>query len=383
MSSLRVFPNGTAKVAIFLERTNFFHNFVKNNRSVVIFRSKAPLRLGLAGGGSDVPPFCDMFGGLVLNATITLSAYCTIEPSESGRVVINAIDCSLKESWPVSAALPEECGANLVKGVWNSIFSSPEAPALPKGVKITTWNEAPAGSGLGTSSTMVVCILKCFSEWLGIEMSPYELAERAYRIERIDLGLAGGKQDQWAAAFGGFNFMEFFPDGGVRVNPVNIRPRVVEALESSLLLYYTGRSRSSAEIISRQQKNTASGNETAIAAMQRIKQSSMDMKKALEGGDLKAFSEILGRAWEDKKKMAEGITNPVIQEAFDTATAAGAVSGKVSGAGGGGFLMLSVPPEKKQALKKAMDALPGSVIPFGFTREGACSWREEGGIVIG
>lgn len=337
----------------------------------MIIRSKAPLRLGLAGGGSDVSPYSDLYGGLVLNATINLSAYCTIETLEGETVVVDAYDADTHVTCPFSPVL--EGAPDLIRGVYARIVK--DFGPVPGAFSITTYNDAPAGSGLGTSSTMVVCILKCFAEWMNLPLGDYEIARLAYEIERKDLALAGGKQDQYAAAFGGFNYMEFLPDDIVIVNPLKIKGWIVDELESSMVLYYTGRSRSSAAIISEQQKNTSSGNATAIEAMHRIKQSSKDMKFALLKGDMAEFGRILGQAWEDKKKMAGAITNPVIQEAFDTALGAGAVAGKVSGAGGGGFMMLMVPPARKMAVVQALSRLPGQVMPFQFTERGAHAWR--------
>jgi len=337
----------------------------------MIIRSKAPLRLGLAGGGSDVSPYSDLYGGLVLNATINLSAYCTIETLEGETVVVDAYDADTHVTCPFGPVL--EGAPDLIRGVYARIVK--DFGLVPGAFSITTYNDAPAGSGLGTSSTMVVCILKCFAEWMNLPLGDYEIARLAYEIERKDLALAGGKQDQYAAAFGGFNYMEFLPDDIVIVNPLKIKGWIVDELESSMVLYYTGRSRSSAAIISEQQKNTSSGNATAIEAMHRIKQSSKDMKFALLKGDMAEFGRILGQAWEDKKKMAGAITNPVIQEAFDTALGAGAVAGKVSGAGGGGFMMLMVPPARKMAVVQALSRLPGQVMPFQFTERGAHAWR--------
>ena len=337
----------------------------------MIIRSKAPLRLGFAGGGSDVSPYSDLYGGLILNATINLSAYCTIETREGETVRVDAYDCDTHLECPLDAYLS---GApDLIRGVYRRIVK--DFGPVPGAFRITTYNDAPAGSGLGTSSTMVVCILKCFAEWMNLPLGDYETARLAYEIERKDLALAGGKQDQYAAAFGGFNYMEFHQDDVVIVNPLKIKSWIVDELESSLVLYYTGRSRSSAAIISEQQKNTSSGNTVAIEAMHRIRQSSTDMKLALLKGDMEEFGRILGQAWEDKKKMAGAITNPVIQEAFDKAMAAGAVAGKVSGAGGGGFIMLMVPPTRKMALVHALESLPGKVVPFQFTERGAHAWR--------
>ena len=335
-------------------------------------RAKAPLRLGLAGGGTDVSPYCDMFGGNVLNATINLYAYCTIKTLNLPVVRVNAADAAVRTEIPLGTG-PICSGALLVDGVANRVAR--DFGPLPGGFEITTYNDAPAGSGLGTSSTMVVCILKCFAEWMGVPLGDYELARLAYEIERKDLLLAGGRQDQYAAAFGGFNFMEFLPTDMVIVNPLRVKDWIVKELEGSMLLYFTGRSRDGAAIISEQQKAAKDGNPVAIEAMHRIKQSAVDMKLALLQGDMARFAAIIGSAWEDKKKMAGAITNPMIQEAFDTAIGAGAISGKVSGAGGGGFIMLMVPPEKRVAVTDALAALPGKVMPFQFTNEGAVSWK--------
>ena len=328
--------------------------------------SKAPLRLGLAGGGSDVSPYSDIYGGNVLNATINLSAYCTIEPLKEPVIEVRADDAGISACVPLDG----KTGAQLIDGVIARMGP------LRTGFRIHTWNDAPAGSGLGTSSTMVVAILKCFSEWLEWPIDTYTLARTAYEIERIDLALAGGKQDQYAAAFGGFNFMSFNTDDTVTVTPVALPEATENTLRDSMLLYFTGRSRESAAIISEQQNATRTGKTTAVEAMHRIRQSAFDMREALLDANFKAFADILGRAWEDKKKMASSITNPMIQTAFDTAMAAGAISGKVSGAGGGGFIMLMVPPERKAIIADALSRLPGEVRDFHFTHQGAVSWKQ-------
>ena len=339
----------------------------------MIIRSKAPLRLGLAGGGTDVSPYSDMFGGNVLNATINLAAYCTIEPLEKPVLRVNSLDAGVSCELPLESG-PVHSGALLIDGVYNRIVRD-YGPVPAPGFAITTYNDAPAGSGLGTSSTMVVCILKCFAEWMGLPLGDYELARLSYEIERKDLALAGGKQDQYAAAFGGFNFMEFLPSDLVIVNPLNVKDWIIQELEASLLLYFTGRSREGAHIIEKQQQAARSGSTVAIEAMHRIRQSAVDMKLALLQGRMDVFARIMGQAWEDKKKMADTITNPMIQEAFDVAMAAGAISGKVSGAGGGGFIMLMVPPVKKYLISQALSQLPGKVVPFQFTEKGAIAWK--------
>lgn len=339
----------------------------------MIIRSKAPLRLGLAGGGSDVSPYSDLYGGLVLNATINLYAYCTIEETHDGLITIQGYDSQCFKSYPASPQLEIDGEASLIKGVYNRVVR--DFGVEPGGFKITTYNDAPAGSGLGTSSTMVVCILKCFVEWLSLPLGDYEISRLAYEIERIDLGLSGGKQDQYAAAFGGFNYMEFLKNDIVIVNPLKIKRWVIDELEASMLLFFTGKSRSSAAIIEEQKANTSKGENEAIEAMHRIKQSAKDMKLAILKGDVNGFADILREAWEDKKKMAGHISNPMIEQAMSIALAAGAKAGKVSGAGGGGFIMFVVEPTRKKEVEMALQQLNGFVMPFQFSDGGAHGWK--------
>lgn len=339
----------------------------------MIIRSKAPLRLGLAGGGSDVSPYSDMYGGIVLNATINLYAYCTIEETNDNIITINAYDANCHKSYEVCQKLDIDGEASLVKGVYNRIVK--DFGITPRAFKITTYNDAPAGSGLGTSSTMVVCILKAFVEWHSLPLGDYELSRLAYEIERIDLGLSGGKQDQYAAAFGGFNYMEFLKNDMVIVNPLKIKRWIIDELEASMLLFFTGKSRSSAAIIEEQKKNTSKGVNSSVEAMHRIKQSAKDMKLAILTGNTDNFADILRKAWEDKKKMASNITNPIIQEAMDVAMANGAKAGKVSGAGGGGFIMFVVEPTRKKDVETALKKLNGFVMPFQFTDGGVHGWK--------
>lgn len=339
----------------------------------MIIRSKAPLRLGLAGGGTDVSPYSDIYGGLVLNATINMYAYCTIEELDNGKIELVATDLHERQVFDIASTLPIDGTLDLHKGVYNRIIK--DYGLQPLSFRITTYSDAPAGSGLGSSSTMVVCILKAFVEWKNLPMGDYEIARLAYEIERLDLKLSGGKQDQYAAAFGGFNFMEFLPNDMVIVNPLRVKRWIVDELESSIVLYFTGASRSSAVIIDEQRKNTSNGNKEAVEAMHRIKQSAVDMKTALLKGDVTSFARILGKAWEDKKKMAGAISNPMIQEAFDVAMAAGAIAGKVSGAGGGGFIIFVVEPTKRRQVIEALNGLPGSTAGFQFSEGGTHGWK--------
>ncbi|MDR2409301.1 MAG: dehydrogenase [Bacteroidales bacterium] len=345
----------------------------------MIIRSKAPLRLGLAGGGSDVSPYSDLYGGLILNATINLYTYCTIEETNNKKIEIVAPDLGQYLTYNSAEKLPIDGTLDLHKGVYNRILQ--DFQYEPLSFRITTYSDAPAGSGLGSSSTMVVCILKAFVEWLNLPMGDYEIARLAYEIERKDLNLSGGKQDQYAATFGGFNFMEFLKDDHVIVNPLRIKRWIVDELEASIVLYYTGASRSSAAIIDEQKKNTVSGNTIAIEAMHKIKQSAIDMKVALLKADIQTIAHILGDAWENKKKMASAITNITIQHAFDTALSVGATAGKVSGAGGGGFIMFVVEPTQKQQVITALNKLSGHVIGFQFSEGGTHGWKINNNVI--
>jgi len=339
----------------------------------MIIRSKAPLRLGLAGGGSDVSPYSDMFGGLVLNATINLYAYCTIEETNEGKIQICASDLEQCQEYESCEELPMSGQLDLHKGVYNKVIR--KFGLGKQSFRMTTYSDAPPGSGLGSSSTMVVAILKAFVEWFNLPMGDYEIARMAYEVERLDLKFSGGKQDQYAAAFGGFNFMEFLPDEHVIVNPLRVKRWIIDELEANILLYYTGASRLSALIIDEQRRNTSGGNEMAIAAMHNIKQSAVEMKEAVLRGDIVKFAAILGRAWEDKKKMATPITNAAIEEAFRVAKEAGAVTGKVSGAGGGGFIIFVVEPTKRLRVTKVLNQLEGRVVDFQFSEGGTHGWK--------
>jgi len=235
----------------------------------MIYRSKAPLRIGLAGGGTDVSPYCDLYGGTVLNATISLYAYASIEPLDEPTIIIEAIDRNEKVTYPNTDELPIDGRLDLASGVYNRIVR--EYGKLPSGFKITTYVDAPAGSGLGTSSTLTVAILGAFAEWLKLPLGEYDIAHMAYQVERIELAMAGGKQDQYAATFGGVNLMEFYGNDTVIVNPLRIKDRYMYELGNNLLLYFTATSRLSSTIIEAQSKNVTDKNQTSIDAMHQLK----------------------------------------------------------------------------------------------------------------
>jgi D-glycero-alpha-D-manno-heptose-7-phosphate kinase len=340
----------------------------------MIYRSKAPLRLGLAGGGSDVSPYSEIYGGAVLNATIDQYAYCTIEETSSKSIVINAADLNSKVKYPSVLNLPIDGHLDLHKGVYNRIIQK-FGIKKPLSFVLTTYCDAPPGSGLGSSSTMVVAILKAFTEWLNFPLGDYDMAYLAYQIERIDLGFSGGKQDQYAATFGGFNFIEFSKDDRVIVNPLRMKRWIVDELEVSMVLFYTGASRSSDKIILEQQKNTLAGKKLPVEATHRIKQSSYVMKDLLLKGEIVQFAKALGKEWENKKKMATSITNKNIEKIYEAAIKSGAYGGKVSGAGGGGFMFFTVDPVKKLNLVNALNKFNGKVLNFHFSDHGCQGWK--------
>ncbi|WP_424193360.1 dehydrogenase [Ampullimonas aquatilis] len=339
-----------------------------------IIRSRAPLRLGLAGGGTDVSPFSDEHGGYVLNATIDLYAQVIIEPRFDGKVKFIASDRQESVELPASSVLADEEPLRLHRGIYSRIVRQFNG-GRPLSLTLTSFADAPAGSGLGTSSTMVVSILQAYAEWLRLGLGEYEIARLAYEIERIDLSLAGGKQDQYAAAFGGFNFIEFNANDHVLVNPLRVKDWVLNELEASTVLYYTGQSRESAQIIQQQIDNTINKETKSIEAMFELKQEALAMKEAILRGDLIRYAEVLGRSWTAKKKMALGITNPQIDAVYESAIRAGALAGKISGAGGGGFMMFFVPPAKRMDLLRTLMDYPGKVMNFHFTQVGAQSWK--------
>ncbi|WP_456426833.1 GHMP family kinase ATP-binding protein [Desulfurobacterium sp.] len=339
----------------------------------MIFRSRAPLRLGLAGGGTDVSPYSDIYGGAVLNATISMYAYATIESRTNGKIVFNSIDrkerieCEAKEGLDVNGQL------DLLKGVYNRIVK--DFVKEPLSFELSTYVDAPPGSGLGSSSTLVVAIIGAFAEWLNLPLGDYDIAHLAYEIERKDLGMAGGKQDQYAATFGGFNFMEFYDNDKVIVNPLRIKPEVINELQFNLLLYYTGTSRLSSKIIEAQVKNVSGKKKKSIEAMHKLKEQAVMMKEAILKGKLDEIGEILDFGWQYKKQMAEGITNPVIDEIYETAKKAGATGGKISGAGGGGFMMFYCPKNTRYKVIEALQKFGGEFRRFQFTKYGLETWR--------
>ena len=339
-------------------------------------RSRAPLRLGFGGGGTDVSPYSESFGGFVLNATVDLYAYCTLELTDDGRVELDAVDLGEHFESRANGSLPLEGPLRLHQGIYNRIVRQ-YCNGQGIAARVTTHADVVAGSGLGTSSTMVVAIVQAFNEALKLGLGEYDIARLAFEIERREVGLSGGKQDQYAAAFGGFNFMEFSQGDRVIVNPLRVKDWIVNELEVSLVLFHTGRSRESARIIDEQVAHAGEPGSESLQAMHRLKADAVRMKELLLTGELGEFARVLGSSWESKKKLAASVSNRGIDAIFEAAVAAGAYAGKVSGAGGGGVIMFMVDPRRRNAVCRALERCEGHVIPFHFTNRGAESWRPE------
>jgi D-glycero-alpha-D-manno-heptose-7-phosphate kinase len=340
----------------------------------MIVRARAPLRLGLAGGGTDVAPYCDIHGGYVLNATIDRYAYAVIKTLDQPFVRFVATDQQTEKEKKISEPLELNGKLDLHKAVYNEMIHRYNGgKAIP--IELSTFCDAPAGSGLGSSSTLVVVMLRAFVELLNLPLDDYTLAQLAFKIERIDCGLKGGRQDQYSATFGGFNFMEFYDENRAVINPLRIKNWIICELEASLVLFYTGVSRESANIIADQSSNIQSGSVEALEAMHGIKRQALFMKESLLRGDFKGLVESMREGWVSKKRSAKTVSNLHIDEIYDATISAGALAGKVSGAGGGGFMMFFVPPEKRMDVIRTLGCYEGQVSNCHFTKHGTQAWR--------
>jgi len=339
----------------------------------MIIRSKAPFRLGLAGGGTDVSPYSDQFGGAILNATISLYARTTIAPIENGdSITFVSIDNNKSYKFKAASILPLNGEIDLQIGIYNRIVKEFNN-GKPLSFELTTSMDVPTGSGLGTSSTLVVSILGAYVEWLQLPLGEYDIAQLAYDIERHDLKMAGGKQDQYAATFGGVNFMEFYGDRVV-VNPLRIKKSFLHEIAFDLILYYTKTSRESAKIIEKQIENVKKSDSKPIEAMHELKKHAFTMKEAFLRSEVNKIGTVLHQSWLNKKEMATGITNPAIDHIYDTAINAGAIGGKISGAGGGGFMMFFTEKTNRYSVVKALENLGGEVVRYEFTNNGLFAW---------
>lgn len=331
-------------------------------------RARAPLRISFGGGGTDVPPFATERGGHVLNATIDRYAYATLIPNDTGRVVLRSLDYGDEVSYGVDDPVPDlDFQMDLAKGVIRRLGVE------GRGFTLYTHADCPPGSGLGASSTMMVALVGAFDRWLRLGLGRYETAQLAHDIERDDLAIGGGRQDHFAAAFGGLNFIEF-SDRETLVNPLRLPPEWAVELEYSLVLAYTGKSRFSSDIIEDQARNFAEGESDSVDAMEETKAVAIEMKRLLLTGQFRAFGETLHKAWTVKKRMSGKISTEHIDTIYEAARAAGALGGKVSGAGGGGFMFFFTDFDRRYAVEQALASTGAEVVHFGFSETGLQTW---------
>jgi len=334
--------------------------------------SKAPCRIGLAGGGTDVSPYSDLYGGIILNATIDLYATAVLIPRNDGKIIINAINTNKKLEFESKAVLEEDDDVRLQIGVYNHIVKNFTKKAMS--FELITTMDVPTGSGLGTSSTLTIAIIGAFKEWLQLPLGEYDISQMAVTIERKELKMAGGKQDQYAATFGGFNYMEFYENDRVVVNPLRIKQTLIQELNYHLLLLYTGTKRESSKIIDLQRTNFTNNKTIAVQASSQLKQQAIKMKELLLKGKLSEIGSLLHECWEQKKHLADGISNPQIENIYNVAINAGAIGGKISGAGGGGFMIFYCPNNTKyEVIQKLMDIGVNNQ-PYNFQEKGLKTW---------
>ncbi len=333
----------------------------------MIVRSIAPLRISFAGGGTDIAEYSREYGGAVINSTINWYAHAHLAPAKEGIRLIS-LDFGTDEKLEHMAYDGKN---DLVKATLSKIAGT----KLSGGAELFLHTDAPPGSGLGSSSAVVVSLIGALNNWLDKFMGEYEVAELAYEIERNELGIKGGYQDQFASVFGGFNYIEFLKDGKVIVNPLRIGQDNIKELECHLLLCYTGGTRLSANIIERQVEDFKEGRNVEVLHEQ--KKMALDMKNCLLKGDFDDFGKMLDTAWQTKKMMASGITNQRIDDLYEMARSNGAVGGKILGAGGGGYLLLYCNYMTKHEVEKAMRSMGAEPKPFSFAKEGLTVWRSK------
>jgi D-glycero-alpha-D-manno-heptose-7-phosphate kinase len=336
-------------------------------------RSRTPTRIDFAGGTTDLYAFSSREGGAVLNAAIDRHAYCTLQVRAVTGVRITSQDL---EQYVTATNIKElEFDGNL-----DLLKAAARALDVPAGLDINVRCDAPPGSGTGSSASIGVAllgILDCVRSWRSAQpsrLSRFELAELACSLEK-ELGIVGGKQDQYAAAVGGFNYMEFYGDGRVSVEPLDLRPDVRCDLEKHLVLCYSGESRLSGSTNQKMISAYEAGDPVVCGALRTVKRIAQDMHRALLVGDMRRFGDLIGEEWEARQLLGEGVVTPRLAELHELAMAAGAAGGKVCGAGGGGCLLFLSLPDQEGAVRRALNDAGGRIIDFSFDLRGLQVWE--------
>ncbi len=335
-----------------------------------LIRSRAPIRVDLAGGWTDVPPFSEREGGAVLNATINRYTYATLHVRDDDRISI--ISADFDQFLEVADFRKLEYDGNL-----DLIKAAVKVLDVGFGMDIYVRCDAPPGSGTGSSSSISVALIGLLNRVQKRKLSPHEVAKLARRLEVSELNIAGGKQDYYAAALGGVNFLEF-EDPSVSSSRLPITPQVRRDLEKQLVLCYTGQSRLSGNIISKVMGAYEAGEKHTVDALMNLKRIAHEMKDALLSADLDAFARLLGENWECQKALHPSTTNGRVDRLFDVAREAGALGGKACGAGGGGCILFYCDENREHVVRKALRGEGAQVIDFNLEDEGLQSWESGG-----
>lgn len=338
-----------------------------------IYRSKVPFRISLGGGGTDIPSYTKNHIGVVINTTIRLFTHTSLQLRDDMGVTFEWVNKNEREQHSFSNELDCSYGLKLFKATHNHIFK--RFNLEPIGYDVVTFQDVPTGSGLGTSSTLIVSLIGVYQELFNLPLGEYDIADMAVQIERVELGESGGKQDQYAAAFGGWNFMEFRGDE-VIVNPLRIKDKVQDELENNIVLYFTNFTRRSSDVLEEQVRNIEEDNQTSMSSLHWIADRAKLVKDCLLRGKIDELGEHLSAGFKQKTLLASGITTPEIQQMYDTAIEAGATGGKISGAGGGGFVFFYCPDNTKYNVIRELDKLKiGYNQPFTFNKFGLRTWQ--------
>lgn len=334
-----------------------------------LIRAKAPLRISFCGGGTDVPPYPERFGGCVLSCTIDKYSYVTLRRRDDDDVVIRSLDYGLNVRYERGHTNRREEKLSLVHAIIERFDA--------RGVDVYLHSDAPPGSGLGSSSSMVVALCAAFAHWSGRDVPRYELAALAVEIERNDLGIMGGLQDQYAAVFGGFNYIEFHHD--IVVNPLRLSEPTLNELHYHLLLCFTGSTRLSSHIIADQTRGLEESVVDVVDSLAHLKVLTERLKATMLTDRIDLFGSLLHEAWMHKRRLSASITNPHIDQLYEAAIEAGAWGGKLLGAGGGGYLLICTPFTRRTAVARALQERGGEIVDFQFELSGVRSWsaREE------
>ena len=323
---------------------------------------RAPVRISFFGGGTDLPNYYMPHGGAVISAAINKYFYTLI--TEQPDPVVQLISSDLKVMQTLDNLRPEQ-----VEGDLQIPIAAIKHIGLDRGANIFLASEVPPGTGLGSSGAVSVCIVKALSTYTNKHFDRYGLAEAAYYINSAMLGHPGGKQDEYGSAFGGLKHIEFMRDG-VTVTPLDLDPVLLRELESNLMLFFTGSSRASSDILGKQKGACAQKKSQTVEALHDIKAMVTEGLSILKSGNARAFGELLHQAWETKKRVVSGISNPHIDDLYNQARAHGAIGGKIAGAGGGGFLMIYCEKESQPEVSRIMKEAGAREMLFSLDHEG-------------